>query len=32
MKTVVLKSLFNKGVGLRPETLLKRDPNTAVFV
>ena len=26
MQTVVLKSLFNKGAGRRPETLLKRDP------
>ena len=30
-KTPVLKSLFNKVVGLRPVTLLKRDSNAGVF-
>ena len=31
-KTSVPESLFNKGVGLRPSTLLKRHSSTAVFL
>ena len=31
-KIPVLESLFNKVVGLRPATLLKRASNTAVFL
>ena len=31
-ETLVLESLFNKGVGLRPSTLLERDSCTGVLL